>query len=118
VTYSNASCQAPGANQDTLQAIFKRQAQLQNSTFKALQQVADLDSSGFVSTQEAYRVKRLIEFGYQFPAVLAVERSDTTMIYYRINMNRVELRETLHAYRVFSRRLVSLGLEPLPTIEW
>ncbi len=118
LAYSNVKCAGPYANRDTIRAEFDRQSALANSEFQALKKLSDFDLSGFVSTEEAMRVKRLIELGYQFPAVVAGERADTNMVCFTLSLNRVELQEMLHDYQDLSGKLVSLGREPLPTIRW
>jgi hypothetical protein len=118
VTYSNASCPAPNANRDSLQADFKRKSDVAKSEFTTLQTLADTDSSGFISTEESSSLKRLIEFGRQFPAVLAVEHADTNLILFSMNMNRPDLERTIDDYRRLSGELVLLGRQPLSDIEW
>ncbi len=118
VSYSTASCYRSQAPRDSVQADLKRKADLANAEFLVLQRLADTDSSGFVSSPEAIQLKRLIEFGAQFPVVVQTERADTNLVLFCMSMNRRDLEATLADYRNLSNKLVALGREPLPTVTW
>lgn len=62
-SYTSTSCPLPGADPEKLAAWREELDSRTQTEFEALQHLADRDGSGFITTDEARRIKDLIEFG-------------------------------------------------------
>jgi hypothetical protein len=85
--------------------------------WRALQPIADADSSGFVTTEEAREFSRLVDFGYKTNFVLEREGHDLERVYKGLHTTAPEFRKDLQAYRRIADKARRAHLAPLPTID-
>jgi hypothetical protein len=64
-SYFAALCFRPGADSEEMKRLRGQINRKKEHELQRLQQLADLDGSGFVSTDEGRHVRELVEFGFQ-----------------------------------------------------
>jgi hypothetical protein len=62
-SYGSTFCPLPGADSVEVQKIYAKIAEDVNADREKIRPLADIDHSGFITTEEATRFRKLIEFG-------------------------------------------------------
>lgn len=99
--YTAVFCPRPGMSEEARAELRKKQAEMDakvESEMARLKPLADQDGSGFVSTEEGYRLRRLYELGKSVLVVTADGLRDGGQVAERLQMPVENLQKELAAY--------------------
>lgn len=99
--YTAAFCPRPGMSEEARAELRKKMEEMEakvESEMARLKPLADLDGSGFVSSEEGYRLRRLYELGRSVLVVTADGLRDGGQVAERLQMPAEKLQEELAIY--------------------
>lgn len=97
--YTSASCPSPETSEAELQRLQKEREARVLPLLTKLQSIADMDDSGFVTTEEGVECRELVEFGYRAAHVLNEEGHDMEKICAGLSVNEEQVRERAKKYK-------------------
>lgn len=116
MSYTSLLCKNPSMDPDVARRE-RQEAETKNGleTIR-LKPLADSDRSGFVTTEEAWQFRQLVEFVYKIAHVSARESNDMQRTCKALGMFEDAVRQRLADYAMLQERLQDLGLAPLPVV--
>jgi hypothetical protein len=113
--YTSAFCPSPEMSDIERQRVQKEQEAKVLPLINKLQPIADMDDSGFVTTEEGAEFREIVEFGYRAAHVLNEEGHDMEQISAGLSMNEEQVRERAKKYQKFLAKagVVGIGLPDL-----
>ena len=118
VTYSKN--EASGKYEEAFRAVISplsdRFDAERDSGMELIFPLADLDSSGFITTGEAQRFRELYEFGLQAAAVIEAEGFNRHLISELTRVHPVDLDDSVNEYNTLVERSDHLGIEGLEPV--
>jgi hypothetical protein len=114
--FRGTSCTLPKADEATVKKLAEENQKAMEDEAKKLKPIADADSSGFVSTEEAYEFRTLVELGYQISTITSQEGNNFEAVVKGTGLSKGELSRKLQAYALLIKKMVSAGLKPPPEI--
>ena len=112
--YVSTVCPNPEA--DTEEEAEKKQIRLNISEkiSEELRQFADMDSSGFVSTEEASRFRSISEFGFLVNQLIGENKNSLNMIAVASRKDTATVRRDIEEYLRLARRIRDNGISGIP----
>lgn len=118
--YRSGSCPLPGATSEQLEAWKKRTLEGTQKELDRLKPLADLDHSGFVTTEEGARFRNIFEFGVEAAYVCQHEPCTRTSVAHALGITMPVFSDLLGNYQSLRRRAMKLhiaGFAPVPLVE-
>lgn len=109
-SYQSHACPLPGLSPEELNQFRDNLADERAPAMEVLKSLADLDSSGFVSTAEGGEVRKLFEFGRKLAAIIAAEESDPEAIAACVYLPPEELHARVESYSELAMRAAEASL--------
>ena len=118
IWYESTYCPAPRADSTVVRKEQERRQALTDRDLKVWRRIADLDTSGFVTTSEALATRSLAEFGYKAGFIIKSDGRRVGDIARGIAEPESLVNKKLKQYDLFLKRVRVLGLrtETLPEI--
>jgi hypothetical protein len=113
--YTASFCPRPGMSEEALAQLRKDMVKMEAKVkreMERLRSLADGDGSGFVSSEEGMRLRRLYELGKSILVVTADGLRDAEKVAERLQMPLETLRQDLAAYADLK------GFTPLPDLKY
>ena len=115
-SYRSNTCPNPNATPEEQGAFRDRARAEEMKEVAQLIPLADADSSGFVSTEEARDFRSLYEFGLKVSYVIGQEGGDPAAVAKGMGMSRDALMQWVSAYKPFAQSLKRLGGQAPPEV--
>jgi hypothetical protein len=114
--YTTTTCPNHYADQEEL-AKWRAEVEEKSETeTTALRLFADMDSSGFVTTAEAWSFRGIFEFGIPVAEVAKLEGYSIRNISAASGLDSLSVEGKLEEYRLIARMIEGQGLRPFPAI--
>jgi len=106
----------PNPEVDTKEEAEKKQIRLNLSDkiSEELKEFADMDSSGFVSTEEASRFRNIIEFGFLVNQLISEKKISLNMIAAASRKDTTTARKDIEEYLNLARKIRENGIPGIP----
>ena len=106
----------PNPESDTKEEIEKKQIRLNLSDKISyeLKKFADIDSSGFVSTEEATRFRSIIEFGFLVNQLIGEDKNNLNLIATASRKDTTTARKDIEEYLNLARKIRESGISGVP----
>jgi hypothetical protein len=114
--YRTTACPLPGANPKQLNAWQEKLDQAAAKEIDRIRPLADLNSSGFISTDEGSKFRKLYEMGLEAAFICKREPCTLEALSSATGKPAESLGEALSAYRSLLRRAEALKLDGFPPI--
>jgi hypothetical protein len=114
--YTSTSCPKPDMSETERQELRDELEARIAPLMEKLRPVADMDNSGFVTTEEGAQFRAIVEFGYKASHVLTEEDRDLKKTCAGLSMNEDRFREQVKQYKELLVKAWAAGLE-LPDLE-
>jgi hypothetical protein len=117
--YRSGSCPLPGATPAQLEAWKKRTLEGTQKELARLKPLADLDRSGFVTTEEGAQFRRIFEFGVETAYICQHEPCTPTSVSHAFGLATPTVSDLLSSYQDLRRRAMELhigGFVPVPLV--
>ncbi len=110
-SFQSMMCPRPDADTALLRAANEETSRLRDVDITKMRPLADMDSSGFVTTEEANEFRSLFEFGLQLRTVTQNEGGDTVRICKGVRLSLDKLRDKKHRFSRLVEQARRLGIE-------
>ncbi|MFL6264295.1 MAG: hypothetical protein ACJ76Y_31800 [Thermoanaerobaculia bacterium] len=118
--YRSGSCPLPGATPEQLEVWKKRTLEGTQKELNRLKPLADLDRSGFVTTEEGARFRNIFEFGVEAAYICQHEPCTPASISHALGIAMPVFSDLLSSYQDLRRRALKFridGFAPVPLVE-
>ena len=115
-SYMSNFCPKPGADPSEVKDIRAELKMAVDQEIKVLRPMADLDDSGFVTSEEGSKLRQLVEFGYLAAAVIENETPTVAAIAKASGLSEAQVRDRLNQYKAFTEAVGKAGLDPFPVV--
>ncbi len=109
--YMSASCPKPDMSKTERQELRDELDAKITPLIEKMRPIADMDNSGFVTTEEAAQFRAIVEFGYRAFHVLTEEGHDIKKICAGLSMNEEQIRESAKQYEEVLVKARAAGLD-------
>jgi hypothetical protein len=118
--FTSGYCPRPGTSPEEAKRVEEEIQKDMSGDLKIWKQVADVDSSGFVTTEEASKTRSIAEFGFEVGLVLKEGTSSQSDVAKTMNLPDSTFTKRLAKYRELAARALRFGLraKALPNISF
>jgi hypothetical protein len=115
-SFMSTACPVPGADPDAVKEWQDELRDREDSDMSLLREHADLDRSGFVSTQEAMEFRGLVEFGYLAAHVTQHEGTSLDIVARAVGLKASETQARVGRYNNLAKRLNDFSEYKVPLV--
>jgi hypothetical protein len=119
-TYTSGTCPRPGMTPEQLEALKKTTLESSQKEMDRLKPLADLDHSGFITTEEGARFRSIVEFGIEAAYICQHEPCTPASVSHALGIAKPAFSDLLSRYQDVRRRATELhiaGFAPVPLVE-
>lgn len=117
--YTSSECPKKNATPEEIAEFRRAREEQVNPELELLKPIADVDNSGFVSTEEGIQFRRMYEFGMKANEVLSIEAGELAASARALGFTVEELEEKVSEYAAFCATLgadAERVIPPVPSV--